>query len=319
MFIIGNYIKRIRNKSANERAIYTFFWTAFFTGIFIFFQFFTPYIDIDYFISKTIIYNQKDDNQIPDINIYSSQKTSDNSPSPSLSLLDNISFTFKKLKEHFTSTTNISDTKNVSDAENISNIKNIYNSSSLIQNNESSVNNVDNQTNNNVSEKIQNNNESEEVKNIGELGEIKNNNVLNTVYKDSNEDIYLASLKKVSHNIAGVEFVLYIADDDDKRISGLSNTESLCVTCGMLFVFGKERELSFWMKDMNYNIDIIYIDSFGKILNVYENINPDTYPQVFESNGIAKYALEINANMARNIGLKANDVIYLPDVSAQSY
>lgn len=234
--MIFRYIQKLRDKDPSERAVYTFFWSSFFTGIFVFFQFFTPYINFDKYFNTITEYNTKDSESInTEISKNSSEK----------SILEEIKTTYSQLKN------NISDIQKV-------------NLSTSLDNDES-----------------------------------------------------LNSLDKITFNIKGVDFNTYIADNNEKRTMGLSGSKQLCTNCALLFVFDNPQILSFWMKDMNYNIDIVFLDELGKVINIYENLDPKTYPQSFVSTSLSKYALEINANLSKSLGLEIGDNLYLPDIKSK--
>ncbi|MEI6316247.1 MAG: DUF192 domain-containing protein [bacterium] len=90
---------------------------------------------------------------------------------------------------------------------------------------------------------------------------------------------------------------------------GLSGTKNLSVDHGMLFIFEKPIIPSFWMKDMNYPLDIIWIDSNKKIIGVSENLDPKTYPQTFAPASNILYVLEVPAGFYRTNYLKMGDTI----------
>lgn len=83
---------------------------------------------------------------------------------------------------------------------------------------------------------------------------------------------------------------------------GLSGRASLPAGSGMLFVFDSDAYRPFWMKDMQFSIDIIWIDSSGRVVTVIPNLSPDTYyahpPQTFVSTLPARYVLEVPAGFA---------------------
>lgn len=64
-----------------------------------------------------------------------------------------------------------------------------------------------------------------------------------------------------------------VADDDDSRRTGLSGRDSLEEGQGMLFVFEEKQLVEFWMVDMKFPIDIIFIDD-TKIVDIDQNVQP---------------------------------------------
>jgi hypothetical protein len=85
-----------------------------------------------------------------------------------------------------------------------------------------------------------------------------------------------------------------IADTPEKRFQGLSNTQSLAPGLGMLFIFDQSANNGFWMKDMQYPIDIFWFDDNYQIIHTERNVSPDTFPQSFGGEGISRYVLETN-------------------------
>jgi len=98
-------------------------------------------------------------------------------------------------------------------------------------------------------------------------------------------------------------FNLEVADTDAKRIKGLSGRENLPENKGMLFVFDEAGNQCFWMKDMEFNLDIIWLNGDKKITKIKENVSPDTYPDSFCADD-TQYVLEFNRDFAGKHGLK---------------
>jgi len=70
--------------------------------------------------------------------------------------------------------------------------------------------------------------------------------------------------------IDGKTFKLELALDDKTRFHGLSDRTSIDADGGMLFVFPRAQTLSFVMRDCPVDIDIIYLDSTGRVVNKYK-------------------------------------------------
>jgi uncharacterized membrane protein (UPF0127 family) len=95
-----------------------------------------------------------------------------------------------------------------------------------------------------------------------------------------------------------------IADTDATRQQGLSDRESLPQDVGMLFIFPESRTQSFWMKDMHFPLDIIWIDEYKRVVGIAENVSPDTYPEAFMSPVPIMYVLEVNVGQAAYFGIQ---------------
>lgn len=100
-------------------------------------------------------------------------------------------------------------------------------------------------------------------------------------------------------SVNGHTFRISIAESDEDKIRGLSGTARLDPQSGMLFAFNNNDRHGIWMKDMNYPIDIIWLDSDKKIVDIQTNIHPDTYPKVFKPRADARYVLELAAGETR--------------------
>ena len=90
-----------------------------------------------------------------------------------------------------------------------------------------------------------------------------------------------------------------IADTPDKRAAGLSHRAALAEGEGMLFVFEEEGRRDFWMKDMRFPIDIVWISKEREVVHITDSVAPDTYPTVFTSPIPARYVLEVPAGYTR--------------------
>ncbi len=87
---------------------------------------------------------------------------------------------------------------------------------------------------------------------------------------------------------------------------GLQGKDGLAPNRGMLFVFPKEELYRFWMKDMKFALDILWLDGKGTIVDLREHVPPcaaqpcPVYAPVHE----ARYVLEVNQGFIRAHGWK---------------
>jgi len=94
--------------------------------------------------------------------------------------------------------------------------------------------------------------------------------------------------------INGQELNLEIMREPQERSRGLSGKELLAENAGMLFIFEPSGAPGFWMKDMKFSIDIIWIGSDKQILDITKSVAPETYPEVFKPKSQIQYVLEVN-------------------------
>jgi len=123
--------------------------------------------------------------------------------------------------------------------------------------------------------------------------------------------VYAANPSQVCFNNKCV--TVEVADNDAARIRGLQGRFHLDPNSGMLFVFPQQDLYNFWMKDTLIPLDIIWLDSDQKIVDIKVNVPPcqeNPCPMVVPS-GTALYVLEINAGAALTFGIHAGDTAVL--------
>jgi len=103
--------------------------------------------------------------------------------------------------------------------------------------------------------------------------------------------------------------VIYIdvAQTPEEKQLGLSGRESLGNNEGLLFVYDKPGQHQFWMKDMNFPIDIIWIADDYRVIDITKDLIPDTYPETFTSSKPAQYVLEVNAGYSDELDIRIGD------------
>ncbi|OGD87523.1 hypothetical protein A2870_04200 [Candidatus Curtissbacteria bacterium RIFCSPHIGHO2_01_FULL_41_11] len=98
------------------------------------------------------------------------------------------------------------------------------------------------------------------------------------------------------------------------RKKGLSGKDSIPLNGGLLFVFEQKGTYTFWMKDMKFAIDIIWIDENKKIVDIYSDVPPepgksDSELTRYKPRAEALYVLEINAGLTSLHGLQIGDQV----------
>ena len=110
-----------------------------------------------------------------------------------------------------------------------------------------------------------------------------------------------------------VEVTTEIADDNAERQKGLMARPegSLPEDAGMLFVFGREQSLSFWMKDTLIPLSIAYIAADGRIVDIQnmEPLDETSHPSAEP----ARYALEVNQGFFAERGVEVGDRVEIPE------
>ncbi|MDY8138575.1 DUF192 domain-containing protein [Aquimarina sp. 2201CG5-10] len=99
-----------------------------------------------------------------------------------------------------------------------------------------------------------------------------------------------------------------IADDDYQIQTGLMYRKSMQNNQGMLFIFSEETPRSFYMKNTEFALDIIFIDANNKVVSIQKNAKPLDESSL-PSEGPAQYVLEVNAKLTDTWNLQKGDSI----------
>ncbi len=95
----------------------------------------------------------------------------------------------------------------------------------------------------------------------------------------------------------------------EEKSRGLMHRKSLDKDRGTLFIYEKEGERSFWMKNVLIPLDIIWLSEDKKVVYIAENCQPcpELPCPTIKSDKAAKYVFEINGGLASKIGLSVGD------------
>lgn len=111
--------------------------------------------------------------------------------------------------------------------------------------------------------------------------------------------------------VADKKIQLDIAKSEEARAKGLGGRESMADDQGMLFVFDQPAVECFWMKDMQFPIDIIWLNTAKQVVHVERNLSPETYPASYCPKLPAKYVVELNAGQAKQLDISPGDTLKL--------
>ncbi len=113
--------------------------------------------------------------------------------------------------------------------------------------------------------------------------------------------------------IGAASFAVEIADSAETRQRGLSGRQSLPDGAGMLFVFESEHVASFWMKEMRFPLDFVWIGENCVVVDTLSDIPPpplDVAPadlRIYQPSSPVRYVLEINAGEVAEHGIAVGD------------
>jgi len=92
--------------------------------------------------------------------------------------------------------------------------------------------------------------------------------------------------------INGKKIKAELADTSVKRLEGLSKRKELPNDSAMLFVFPKKDKHTIWMKEMNFPLDIIWINK-NKVVYLVSGAQP---PTIMGNDNIASFTPEVKAD-----------------------
>jgi hypothetical protein len=116
--------------------------------------------------------------------------------------------------------------------------------------------------------------------------------------------------------VHGASLKLLVATSTAAQEKGLGDREALAPGTGMLFVFEHPNQYGFWMKDMRFPIDIIWLDAQGQVITVAADVATSTYPNVFYPTAPATYVLETHAGFALAHDIATGTPVKLQNVSS---
>lgn len=106
-------------------------------------------------------------------------------------------------------------------------------------------------------------------------------------------------------------FQVWVADTYARREQGLMWVKKLPPDRGMLFVFEQPQLASFWMKNTYVPLDILFVAPDGRVIRIAENAKPHSLDAI-DSMGYVTGVLELAGGTAKQLGLRAGDVVVHP-------
>jgi uncharacterized membrane protein (UPF0127 family) len=109
-------------------------------------------------------------------------------------------------------------------------------------------------------------------------------------------------------------FAAEIANTPSQRARGLMFRTQLTERNGMLFDFGRDQEIRMWMKNTLIPLDMIFIQSDGRIQRIEQNAEPGSL-RLISSNGPARAVFEVKAGTSTKYGVAPGDRVIYPRFS----
>lgn len=127
------------------------------------------------------------------------------------------------------------------------------------------------------------------------------------VNKDSNS-VFNIFRKSSTVTIDNTKFSVLVVKTPEDRTKGLSGKDSIRQDEGMLFLFEKADYYEFWMKDMKFPLDMIFIKD-DKIVDIFSEVSEKNQTAKEKPKQPANEVLEINSGLSKKYGFKIGDSV----------
>lgn len=112
-------------------------------------------------------------------------------------------------------------------------------------------------------------------------------------------------IEKVS--IGDYVFYAEVVSSGEKLQKGLGGRENLCENCAMLFKFPQLEKYSFWMKDMQFPLDIIWLRN-REVVHIEKNVSKD-FSGILAPQTEADQVVELNAGVVDKAEIKEGEIV----------
>lgn len=132
------------------------------------------------------------------------------------------------------------------------------------------------------------------------------------IWRAGDFNLHLPFLSNASAQINEQEMKILVAKSEEEKMIGLSNHRDLDDNTGMVFVFEEKGPYTFWMKNMQFPIDIIFIED-TTVVDIKKNAQPVTEgqanPPLYSPSSPVNYVLEVKAGVADKYNITTGSTI----------
>lgn len=124
-----------------------------------------------------------------------------------------------------------------------------------------------------------------------------------------------ATLERVHVRIGDLTIEAEVANTPAERVPGLGGRDRLPRDAGMLFVHVDERQRTFWMRDMRFALDFVWISADRRVVELTQDVpsptpgTPDSDLPTYRPAVPVQYVLEVNAGIAAEAGIEVGDAV----------
>ena len=104
---------------------------------------------------------------------------------------------------------------------------------------------------------------------------------------------------------------LWLAETRAQQRRGLMHVREVADGWGMLFVYGREQEISMWMKNTYVSLDMLFIRADGSIARIATDTVPLSLETIPSGEPVSR-VLELKAGSVKRWGLQPGDRLLFP-------
>ena len=94
---------------------------------------------------------------------------------------------------------------------------------------------------------------------------------------------------------------------EDQR-KGLMHRKALCASCGMLFIYPRQENHTFWMKNTFIALDMIFVSDEKRVVGAVENAEPLS-EESLSVDKPSRFILEVNGGFVKKHGVKVGAMV----------
>lgn len=114
--------------------------------------------------------------------------------------------------------------------------------------------------------------------------------------------------QSVPLSLSDGSYSVEVADDAVEQLKGLMGRKNLPANRGMLFVYPTDRIAQLWMKNVPFLLDMIFLDSCGKVVQLHENAIPND-TTIIQSVTPVRAVLELPGGASKRDQIREGDVV----------
>ena len=107
------------------------------------------------------------------------------------------------------------------------------------------------------------------------------------------------------------KFTVELATTPAQMEQGLMFRRSLAPDAGMLFDYAAPSMAMMWMKNTLIPLDMLFVDTQGRIINIHERAVPGTLATISTA-APARAVIELNGGTAARLGIRPGDRVMFP-------